>query len=90
MPVVVIPGLGRRLEAPLGARLLDVCEEQGVPMDAACGGFAACNTCRVRVVEGELSPLEEVEAPFLDMPNQRLACQAFLVGDVTVDLDPGS
>lgn len=90
MPWVHLPSLGRRLEAAVGVRLLDLCEENGVPMDAACGGFAACNTCRVKVLYGALSPVEEVEEPFLDRPDQRLACQAFVVGDVTLDLDPGS
>lgn len=81
---------GREFEAKPGERLLDACEAHSIPMDAACGGFAACNTCRVRVLEGTLSPMEEVEEPFLDRPNQRLACQAFLVGPVVLDLDPGS
>jgi ferredoxin len=82
--------LGRELRAEAGQRLLEVCEEAGIPMEAACGGFAACNTCRVRVIRGQLSELREEEEPFLDLPSQRLACQAFLVGDLELDLDPGS
>jgi ferredoxin len=82
--------LGRELQAEPGQRLLEVCEEAGIPMEAACGGFAACNTCRVRVIAGELSELKEEEEPFLDHPSQRLACQAFLIGDLELDLDPGS
>ena len=82
--------LERRLRAEAGQRLLEVCEEAGIPMEAACGGFAACNTCRVRVISGQLSELREEEEPFLDHPSQRLACQAFLVGDLELDLDPGS
>jgi ferredoxin len=78
------------LEVDLGVRLLDACEERGIPMDAACGGFAACNTCRVRVLKGQLSPMEDVEEPFLDRADQRLACQAHVCGDVLLDLDPGS
>ena len=90
MAVVHLRALNRRIEASVGSRLLDVCEDHGVAIDAACGGFAACNTCRVRVYEGVLSPREEVEEPFLDREDQRLACQAFLVGDVALDLDPGA
>jgi 2Fe-2S ferredoxin len=66
-----------------------VCERNDVEMEAACGGFACCNTCRVRVVEGELSPMDEIEEPFLDAPGQRLGCQARILGDVVLKLDPG-
>lgn len=82
--------LGVCLQGRAGATLLEVAEAGGVPIEAACGGFAGCNTCRVVVLEGELSPCDAVEEPFLDAPGQRLACQALLVGPVTVRLDPGA
>ncbi|MCP4807221.1 MAG: (2Fe-2S)-binding protein [Proteobacteria bacterium] len=89
MPRVTFRDLGQTLEAPEGQLLLDLCLDNGIEMEAACGGFAACNTCRVRVVSGELSPRDEVEDPFLDRPDQRLGCQAAVTGDVTLELDPG-
>ena len=49
-----------------------------------------CNTCRVRVVDGSLSDCDPVEEPFLDAANQRLACQARIVGAVSVVLEPGA
>jgi ferredoxin len=59
-------------------------------MLAECGGFAACCSCRVAVVGGAgLSAVIEEEEPFLDRDDQRLACQARLIGDVCVRLDPG-
>lgn len=89
MPRVEFADLGKVVEAPLDATLLQVCDDNGLPMETACGGFAACNSCRVRVISGVLSPLEEVEEPFLDAPDQRLGCQARVVGDVVVRMDPG-
>lgn len=89
MPRVEFVDLGRTVEAPLEATLLEVCDAHGLPMETACGGFAACNSCRIRVVEGSLSALEDVEEPFLDAPDQRLGCQARVVGYVRVRLDPG-
>ncbi len=86
---VTFADLGRTVEAEAGCTLLEVCDRHGLPMDTACGGFAACNTCRVRVVAGALAPIEEVEEPFLDEADQRLGCQARVVGPVTVRLDPG-
>jgi ferredoxin len=90
MPRVEFVDLGRVVDAPAGATLLDVCDTFGLPMECACGGFAACNSCRVRVIEGDLSPLEDVEEPFLDAPDQRLGCQARVVGPVRLRLDPGA
>jgi ferredoxin len=85
---VRVLGHGEIAAAP-GDRLLDTLESAGVAIEAACGGFAACSTCRVRVIEGALSPVAEAEEPFLDAPGQRLSCQATIVADVTVVLEAG-
>lgn len=89
MPAVCFEDLARTVEGALGQTLLDVCDTYGLPMETACGGFAACNSCRVRVMEGPLSPLDEAETPFLDRADQRLGCQARVVGPVRLRLDPG-
>ena len=82
--------LAAPVEAEAGSTLLEIAEGNGVGMEAACGGFAACNTCRVEVIEGALSPRDDAELPFLDTESQRLACQARIVGDVTVRCAPGA
>lgn len=71
--------------------LLEGCEDAGVPMDSACGGFAACNACRVQVVAGvaNLNPRGEEEEPFLDAEDQRLGCQVHVHGPATLRLAPG-
>lgn len=88
---VVIEDYGA-LEAPRGATLLEVCEAHAVPMDSACGGFACCNSCRVFVLCGapNLSEIDPEERAFLDAPEQRLGCQAQVLGPVSVRLDPGT
>jgi ferredoxin len=84
-----VAGYGIYELAP-GGSLLEACEAVGVPMLAECGGFAACCSCRVAVLGGAgLSPIVDEEEPFLDRDDQRLACQARLIGDVSVRLDPG-
>lgn len=88
---VEIEGHGTLMVEP-GTLLLEACEEAGIPIEAACGGFACCNTCRVEVVGGSsgLSPLLPEEEPFLDAPTQRLACQAEVRGPVALRLAPGA
>lgn len=79
------------VEVPVGTTLLEAAEDGDVPMESECGGFAACNSCRVVVVSGHeaLSPCNEEEEPFLDAEGQRLGCQAEVLGDVVVELHPG-
>ncbi len=71
--------------------ILDLCERNEIPMESSCGGFAACNSCRIEVVEGaeNLSPIVDEEAPFLDAPGQRLGCQTRVLGPVRIRLSPG-
>ncbi|MEZ4235959.1 MAG: 2Fe-2S iron-sulfur cluster-binding protein [Myxococcota bacterium] len=82
------------VEAPLGGSLLEVCEGAGIPMDSACGGFAACNSCRVEVLAGgsSLNALQLDEEAFLDAPDQRLGCQARPIapGELRIRLAPGA
>jgi ferredoxin len=81
------------VRASVGASLLEVCEAANIPMDSACGGFAACNSCRVDVLAGadRLTAQVPDEEAFLDAPDQRLGCQARIAapGEVRVRLAPG-
>jgi ferredoxin len=76
--------------ASVGETILDVCERADFPMEMDCGGFASCNSCRVRVVSGSLTPSDAFEEPFLDEPGHRLGCQARVLSDIRVVLDPGN
>lgn len=79
------------VQVEAGCTLLEVCEGAGIPMECACGGFAACNSCRVDVLEGmaHLSPRVDEEDAFLDHEQQRLGCQATVLGPVKVRLASG-
>lgn len=90
MPRVVIEP-GEAFEVAPGTTLLDASEETDQPLDCECGGVAACNSCRVQVLSGaeNLSPLLDEERPFLDADDQRLGCQAQVLGDVHVRPVPG-
>ena len=73
---------GNSAEAKADETVLDVARRAGAPIGNACGGIGVCNRCRVRVVEGEdnLTPRTRFERD----PDQRLACQAVVLGDCTV------
>jgi uncharacterized 2Fe-2S/4Fe-4S cluster protein (DUF4445 family) len=85
---------GRRGEGRPGMSLLAVAQSAGVELVSLCGGIGSCDSCKVRLVKGQLSPptLEE-QALFSDKElNQgfRLACQAFPQSDVVLDIPPES
>jgi len=68
--------------------ILVAAQRSGVPLRHDCGGKAQCGTCRVKVLSGRLSPMEERERIRLEavgaLPGQtdgggavyRLACQS--------------
>lgn len=75
------------VEADEGRLLLDVALEGGVFIRAACGGSGGCGQCKVRVSEGTVQALK------IDKLDAReraegyvLACQASVIGDVTLEV----
>ncbi len=66
-----------------GARLLDVAQVDGQPLEGTCEGDLACATCHVIVDAADfprLPPASEDEEDMLDLANHatrtsRLACQ---------------
>jgi len=78
------------VDAVPGETLLDAARRAGVPLASACGGEAACTTCRVLVVEGPEGlappPADEaaVLAPLGADAALRLGCRARVQGPVTV------
>ena len=101
---VVFTPSGRRGRFPLGTSLLAAARSLGVDLDSVCGGRALCGRCQVQVGEGvfakhaitssasNLSPAGEAEATCKARrrigEGRRLGCQAFLLGDVVVDVPP--
>jgi 2Fe-2S ferredoxin len=71
--------------------VLDWADRNGIPLDHACGGFAACSTCHVIVKQGleTCNPTSDDEEDMLDEApgltrQSRLACQC--IPDGTQDL----
>ena len=77
-----------------GATVLEAAQAAGVELVAVCGGVGTCDTCRVRLAEGTLSPLTTTEQEELREGEQaagvRLACQATLLSDARLIIPPES
>ncbi len=70
-------------KARAGARLLEVAQSAGMPLEGTCEGQMACSTCHVVISRdwfSQLPPASEDEEDMLDLatgvrPTSRLACQ---------------
>jgi len=78
------------VEAPTGTALQRIADAAGADITFGCR-TGSCGTCRVRVVDGlehcsEPGPEERDFLKGLDAPpDQRLACQVTVHGDVVID-----
>ena len=94
-PEVVFLPAGLRGPVAAGTRLDQAARQLGADLQNLCGGQGKCGKCRVRVpspvaAQNALSPATVMEIEALtDAERQdgwRLACQARVKGDVTIDI----
>jgi len=89
MPKVVFKSDGKTVEVPAGAHLMQVAEENGASIVFSCRA-GVCGSCLVNVDKLEnLNPPTDNEKAVLEgfgaKPNQRLACQCIVNGDVVIE-----
>jgi len=91
---VELQPVGRRVEVPLGVTVLAAVQASGVELVSVCGGEGTCGTCRVRVVEGQLSAETAEEEDLLSANERadgfRLACQAQVLSALRLEIPPES
>lgn len=87
MPKVRFEPAGVELEIDSETSLREAAHLLGVNVHDRCGGNGACCNCVVTVLDGmdRICPKSIVEeAVFYLDPQDRLSCQCFIQGDVTV------
>jgi len=86
--------IGRRGSCPSGETFLECARRLGVELASLCGGTGKCNSCKIRVLQGNLSELTPVQqAVFTEAElagGWRLACQAYPSSDCKVYVPPES
>lgn len=90
--IELLPG-GRTIRGVLGATILDVLRENGVPIEGSCGGQGICGECRIRFVEDPPEPtssdVAQLGASEIDS-GWRLACRHVLDGDARIEVPRAS
>ena len=79
-------GNNRVLEGDNNSTLMEIIGDEGMNIEAACGGCCACATCHVYIDEkwlNKLQPIDDDEESMLDQAfdvkkNSRLSCQIHL------------
>lgn len=89
MPKITFSDSELEIEVPIGASLLDACEENGAPIPFSCT-VGACATCIIAIEEGaenasdaDPDELETAESAS-DVDGARLACQITVNGDIKI------
>ena len=79
---------GRKGEVAAEKTLLDAARELGIEIESLCGGMRSCGKCRIKWLEGKLSPFTDEESKFITeaerLEGYRLACAAQIKGDVII------
>lgn len=83
----------KTVEVEAGTTILDAALDNHIDIDHNCGGFCACASCHVIILEGmdSISEITDEEEEQLDEAEgltlkSRLACQAKVYGDVKVEI----
>ena len=76
-------GIKQILDADTNSTLMEIIRDEGIDIEAACGGCCACATCHVYIDDKwlhKLEPIDDDEESMLDQAfdvkkNSRLSCQ---------------
>lgn len=94
MSVTFVP-LSLSTDARPNETILDAARRAGAPLGNSCGATGICARCRIRIVSGaeSLSPPTTIELRTSSQrglaPDERLACQAVVVGGADVVVTTG-
>lgn len=90
MPTVIFLPDGVRVEVGLGSSILEASRLAAISLPAICGGRGICGRCKVRVLQGAVSPPTKAETRLLKQDllsaGIRLACQTRVLGNVKVEV----
>ena len=86
--LVIFEPSGRRGEVPEGTTIIEAARELGVEIESLCGGIRNCGKCKVKCVQGNLSPFTDEESAFITESERaegyRLSCAAQILGEAKI------
>ncbi|EQC48505.1 2Fe-2S iron-sulfur cluster-binding domain protein [Bacteriovorax sp. BSW11_IV] len=92
MHKVTIRPTGQIVEIDEDKTLLQSLKDQGLFINSSCGGHASCSDCIIKIIDGEdyvnTPPFPEVQlmGNVFHITKERLSCQTYVMGDITIDI----
>lgn len=87
---ITFANLGVTASVKPGTSVLDAALDAGVDLNHYCGGMCSCGSCRIVLVSGDVSGLDDMEDATLSVvkegPADRLGCQTKIQGAVVVQV----
>ena len=84
--------LGVKHTVKPGTSILDAAMDAGVDLNNYCGGMCSCGSCRIILVSGNVSEMDDMEEATLSVVEEtdddRLGCQTKILGHVVVTVPP--
>lgn len=78
------------IEVQEGTTLFAAAIEADVELESQCGGRGGCALCKVKLVQGDVTPMEWEEQTHLGtvyhVTQERLACQTQVLGEVVAEI----
>ncbi len=85
---ILLDGEKKTVNCHGGSILMEVFHQNGIFIEAPCGGKGICGKCKVRILKGKVSDMTDSESRFLSQSEKqegyRLACMTQINGDVEV------
>jgi uncharacterized 2Fe-2S/4Fe-4S cluster protein (DUF4445 family) len=92
--IIIFQPLGKRVTVSATDTLLNAAQSAGIDIASICGGVGICDSCRIRLVKGEISELTVEEQTLFSEKEMksgfRLACQAYPCSDLVVEIPSDS
>jgi uncharacterized 2Fe-2S/4Fe-4S cluster protein (DUF4445 family) len=90
---VVFEPIGLSIQSPMGQTVYQVALKTHIPIGGECGGVGKCGKCQVIIEhQNAVSPVTKIEHDVLTKDElasgRRLACQAKILGNLTVFVPP--
>lgn len=82
--------LGKTFAVKPGTSILDAAVANDIDLNNYCGGMCSCGSCRIVLVSGKVSEMDDMEEATLSVVQEddedRLGCQTKILGHVVVNI----